>query len=31
MKKIVLHNQSLLDFCLQHTGSIAGVFELAQA
>lgn len=31
MKKIVLHNQSLLDLCLQHTGSIAGVFELAQA
>ncbi|MDY3337784.1 hypothetical protein PG279_01160 [Riemerella anatipestifer] len=27
----VLHNQSLLDTCLQHTGTIEGVFELAMA
>ncbi|AZZ59145.1 hypothetical protein OKE68_04270 [Riemerella anatipestifer] len=31
MQIIVLHNQSLLDACLQHTGSIEGVFELAMA
>lgn len=31
MQIIVLHNQSLLDVCLQHTGSIEGVFELAMA
>lgn len=29
MQVTVLHNQSLLDVCLQHTGSIEGVFELA--
>lgn len=27
----LLHNQSLLDACLQHTGTIEGVFELAMA
>jgi len=27
----VLHNQSLLDLALQHTGSIESVFELAEA
>lgn len=27
----VLHNQSLLDLALQHTGSIESVFELAGA
>ena len=26
-----LHNQSLLDLALQHTGTIESVFELAQA
>ena len=26
-----LHNQSLLDLALQHTGSIESVFELAEA
>uniref|UniRef100_UPI0039A4092B hypothetical protein n=1 Tax=Ornithobacterium rhinotracheale TaxID=28251 RepID=UPI0039A4092B len=31
MQIIVLHKQSLFDVCLQHTGSIAGVFELAKA
>lgn len=31
MKVTVLHNQSLLDVCLQHTGSIEGIFELAMA
>ena len=28
---IVLHNQSLLDFAIQHTGSVANVFLIAQA
>lgn len=27
----VLHNQSLLDLALQHTGTIESVFELAEA
>ena len=27
----VLHNQSLLDLALQHTGTIETVFELAEA
>ncbi|MFJ1429481.1 hypothetical protein ACILE2_01585 [Capnocytophaga canimorsus] len=31
MKVIVLHNQSLLDTCLQHTGTIESLFELALA
>lgn len=31
MKVTVLHNQSLLDVCLQHTGTIQGIFELAMA
>ncbi|MRI64463.1 hypothetical protein EDM00_10770 [Ornithobacterium rhinotracheale] len=31
MQIIVLHKQSLFDVCLQHTGSIAGIFELAEA
>lgn len=31
MNIIILHNQSLLDVCLQHTGSLAGIFELALA
>lgn len=31
MQIVVLHNQSLLDVCLQHTGSIESVFELAMA
>lgn len=26
-----LHNQSLFDCCLQHTGTINGIFELAMA
>ncbi len=29
MQIIVLHSQSLLDLCLQHTGSLEGLFELA--
>ena len=29
MQIIVLHNQSLLDACLQHTGSLEGLFDLA--
>lgn len=29
MKAIVLHNQSLLDTCLQHTGTIESLFDLA--
>ncbi len=28
---IALHNQSLLDLALQHTGTIESVFELAEA
>ena len=28
---IVLHNQSLLDIAIQHTGSVANVFLIAQA
>ncbi|ATA75219.1 hypothetical protein [Capnocytophaga sp. H2931] len=31
MKVIVLHNQSLLDTCLQHTGTIESLFDLALA
>lgn len=31
MKVIVLHNQSLLDACLQHTGTIESLFDLALA
>ncbi|MDO4782625.1 MAG: hypothetical protein Q4A09_05325 [Capnocytophaga felis] len=31
MKVIVLHNQSLLDVALQHTGTIESLFELALA
>ena len=31
MQITVLHNQSLLDVCLQHAGTIEGVFELAMA
>ncbi|MRJ09155.1 hypothetical protein EDL99_09830 [Ornithobacterium rhinotracheale] len=31
MQIVVLHKQSLFDVCLMHTGSIVGVFELAQA
>lgn len=27
----VLHNQSLLDLALQHTGTIESVFEMAEA
>lgn len=27
----VLHNQSLLDLALQHTGTIESIFELAEA
>ena len=27
----VLHNQSLLDIAIQHTGSVANVFLIAQA
>ena len=29
MQVVVLHNQSLLDLALQHTGTIESVFELA--
>ncbi|SHK69886.1 hypothetical protein [Epilithonimonas mollis] len=28
---IVLHNQSILDFAIQHTGSVANAFEIAKA
>lgn len=31
MQITVLHNQSLLDLALQHTGTIESVFELAEA
>ncbi len=31
MKFIVLHNQSLFDVALQHTGTIESIFELATA
>ncbi|MHA3046007.1 hypothetical protein JSO59_001360 [Riemerella anatipestifer] len=31
MQITALHNQTLLDVCLQHTGTIEGVFELAMA
>lgn len=31
MTAIVLHNQSLLDIAIQHTGSVANVFLIAQA
>ncbi|MGQ1929565.1 hypothetical protein [Ornithobacterium rhinotracheale] len=31
MQIVVLHKQSLFDVCLMHTGSIAGIFELAEA
>lgn len=31
MEITVLHNQSLLDLALQHTGTIESVFELAEA
>ncbi|MDO5609074.1 MAG: hypothetical protein Q4G08_11535 [Capnocytophaga sp.] len=31
MKITALHNQSLFDIALQHTGTINGVFELATA
>lgn len=29
MTTTVLHNQSLFDVMLQHTGSIAGIFDIA--
>lgn len=29
MKIIILHNQSLLDLALQHTGKVENAFELA--
>ena len=29
MQVVVLHNQSLLDLALQHTGTIESIFELA--
>jgi len=29
MQVVVLHNQSLLDLALQHTGTIENIFELA--
>ncbi len=28
---IVLHNQSLLDFAIQHTGNVTNAFEIAKA
>ena len=28
---IVLHNQSLLDFAIQHTGNVTNAFEIAMA
>ncbi|MFJ1492532.1 hypothetical protein [Capnocytophaga canis] len=31
MQIVILHNQSLLDTCLQHTGTIESLFELALA
>ncbi|MFJ1330269.1 hypothetical protein [Capnocytophaga canimorsus] len=31
MQIVILHNQSLLDACLQHTGTIESLFELALA
>lgn len=31
MKIIVLHNQSLLDLAIQHTGSVENAFDLALA
>lgn len=31
MQITVLHNQSLLDLALQHTGTIESIFELAEA
>ncbi|MDY3547365.1 hypothetical protein PG291_01955 [Riemerella anatipestifer] len=31
MQITALHNQTLLDVCLQHTGTIECVFELAMA
>ena len=31
MQITVLHNQSLLDLALQHTGTIESVFEFAEA
>lgn len=31
MEITVLHNQSLLDLSLQHTGTIESIFELAEA
>jgi len=31
MEITVLHNQSLLDLALQHTGTIESIFELAEA
>ncbi len=31
MTAIVLHNQSLLDFAIQHTGSPQNAFEIAMA
>lgn len=31
MTAIVLHNQSLLDIAIQHTGSVSNVFLIAQA
>lgn len=29
MQIVILHNQSLLDACLQHTGTIESLFDLA--
>ncbi|WP_172918364.1 hypothetical protein [Capnocytophaga canis] len=31
MQIVILHNQSLLDTCLQHTGTIESLFDLALA
>lgn len=31
MQIVILHNQSLLDVCLQHTGTIESLFEVAMA
>lgn len=31
MQIVILHNQSLLDTCLQHTGTIESLFEVALA
>lgn len=31
MKAIILHNQSLLDLAIQHTGAVENAFDLALA